>query len=85
MLRKEDHQKFNTMVRAAENGDLVMIEAKDAKTGEYRAVIAIAEPQLDDGEFRFHPVGNLGGMDDYLPPDEMGIVRNGERIRNATA
>lgn len=45
-----DHMRsnFNTLIRAAENGDLALIESKDAATGEQRFLIAAMHKDGDD-------------------------------------
>lgn len=50
-------QKANldTLICAAKNGDLALMEVKDAKTGElYDAVCAVS--RADNGEYVFSPI-----------------------------
>jgi hypothetical protein len=61
----EGHRaNFNMLLRAAQNGDLALLESKDAKTGEYRALIcAIAVD--DQGMFNVTPFGHLCNDNPY--------------------
>jgi hypothetical protein len=62
---------FETLLRAAENGDLGLIECRDAATGEPRYVIAAFAP---DGEaVNITPFGHMAEgnpFDTYVPPLE---------------
>ena len=67
-----DHARvnFQTLLRAAESGDLALMECTDAATGEPRYVICAVD--RDDGDFVFTPFGHLADgnpYDAYLPPD----------------
>jgi len=66
-----DHARanFQTLLRAAENGHLALIERADATTGEPRYVICAVG--REDGDFVFTPFGHLADgnpYDAYLPP-----------------
>lgn len=56
-LKKADKQNFATLLDAARNGDLALIETTDAKTGGYRA--AICAVAFDGKEYRITPFGHL--------------------------
>lgn len=62
-------RNFETLKRAAENGDLALMECTDAKTGEPRYVLC-AVSQIHD-EFIMTPFGHLADgnpYEAYLPP-----------------
>lgn len=54
-----DHARanFQTLLRAAESGDLALMECTEAATGEIRYVICAVG--RDDGDFVFTPFGHL--------------------------
>jgi hypothetical protein len=60
---------FQTLLRAAHDGNLSLMQCQDADTGEYRAVICMVEEvtHVADGtvEFRFVPVGHLANGNPY--------------------
>jgi len=65
-----DHARanFRTLLRAAENGHLALMECADAVTGEPRYVICAVSR---DGDCRFTPFGHLAEgnpYDAYVPP-----------------
>jgi hypothetical protein len=67
-----DHARanFQTLLRAAENGRLALIESADAGTGEPRYVICAVGRERDD--YVFTPFGHLAEgnpFDTYLPPE----------------
>lgn len=67
-----DHARtnFNTLLRAAGEGDLALIECLDAETGEPRYVICAVG--RSDGDVVFTPFGHLADAnpyDAYLPLD----------------
>jgi hypothetical protein len=60
---------FQTLLRAAAEGNLALIECTDAATGEPRYVICAAG--RDGADFVFTPFGHLAHgnpFDAYLPP-----------------
>lgn len=64
---------FNTLLRAAENGDLTLVECNDAATGEPRSVLCAIV--YTDGSHVFTPFGHLAIGDpfkEYLPPGAPG-------------
>ncbi len=66
-----DHARanFNTLLRAAANGNLALMECADAATGEARYVICAVG--RDASEYVFTPLGQLtdgNPFDAYLPP-----------------
>ncbi|MGB3830309.1 MAG: DUF6117 family protein [Mesorhizobium sp.] len=68
-----DHARtnFNTLLRAADDGNLALVECLDAVTGEHRYVLC-AVGRADDGGFIMTPFGHLADgnpYDAYLPPD----------------
>ena len=70
-----DHARanFQTLLRAAESGDLALMECADAATGEPRYVICAIGRH--DGDYMFTPFGHLADgnpYDAYLPPDTGG-------------
>lgn len=69
---------FETLLRAAQNGDLALLECTDATSGETRYVIcAVAE---DDGVWAITPFGHLVADADpyaaYLPPTAAPFLKN---------
>ena len=66
-----DHARVNsqTLLRAAQAGDLALLECQDAVTDEPRYVVcAVAQ---GDGDILFTPFGHLAGGDPfehYRPP-----------------
>lgn len=70
-LRKGDTANFQTLLRAAKDGNLALIESKDAKTGEYRAVLAAVA--WDGKEYHVTPFGHLATgnpYEDYTDPTQ---------------
>jgi hypothetical protein len=62
---------FDTLLRAASNGNLALLECADAITGEPRYVICAVE--LEGTDCLFTPFGHLADgnpYDAYLPPAE---------------
>jgi hypothetical protein len=60
---------FKTLLRAAKDGNLALMECKDATTGEDRAVICAVT--VVDGEYLMTPFGHLtegNPYDAYVPP-----------------
>lgn len=74
-------KNFQTLLRAAENGDLGLLECKDADTGEPRFVICAVE--TDGPGFLFIPFGHMvadrNPYEAYLPPDAESMPRLGDR------
>jgi hypothetical protein len=67
-----DHARtnFQNLLRAAEDGNLALMECADAATHEPRYVICAVG--RDHGEYVFTPFGHLADCnpyDAYLPPD----------------
>jgi len=75
--REERHEhphharaNFNTLLRAAEDGSLALMECTDAVTGEPRYVICAVG--RDDGDYMFTPFGHMADgnpYDVYRPPE----------------
>ena len=64
---------FQTLLRAAEAGDLALMECLDAATREPRYVLAAVG--RDGGDYVFTPFGHLAPsnpFDAYLPPAPAG-------------
>ena len=72
MLTKGDRANFQTLLDAARNGDLALMECTDAETGEYRAVVC-AVGWVDE-EYQFTPFGHLcsnkNPYEAYDPPED---------------
>jgi hypothetical protein len=65
------HANFQTLLRAAENGDLALMECSDALTGETRYVICAVGREGSD--FLFTPFGHLADgnpYEAYVPPSK---------------
>lgn len=70
-LKPGDRANFNTLLEAAKQGDLALMECTDAKTGEYRAVICAVNH--DGTDHVMVPLGHIATgnpYEDYKPPDE---------------
>ena len=70
-----DHARgnFQTLLRAAESGDLALMECTDTATGEPRYVICAVGRH--DGDYMFTPFGHLADgnpYDAYFPPNTSG-------------
>lgn len=66
---------FNTLLRAAEDGSLALMECTDTVTGEPRYVICAVG--RDDGNYVFTPFGHLADgnpYDVYRPPEPSGEI-----------
>lgn len=68
-----DHARanFQTLLRAAADGNLALMECTDAATGEPRYVTCGVG--RDEGDYVFTPFGHLADgnpYDAYLPPSE---------------
>ncbi len=62
---------FNTMLKAAANKDLALIQCTDAKTGEPVATICMVN-QDAEGNVEFQPVAkmfNTNPFEELLPPN----------------
>ena len=61
---------FQTLLRAADDGNLALMECVDAQTGSARYVISAVGQ--DNGDFVFTPFAHLADgnpYEAYLPPD----------------
>lgn len=61
-------KNFNTMLKAAKNGDLALLEAKEKATGLVRAVIVMVGRDKDD--YTMTPLGHFcdeNPFDAYYP------------------
>ena len=68
-----DHIKtnFNTLLEAAKNGDLALVECHDLKTGELRYVLSAVSHNKVTGNYDIVPFGHLASgnpYNDYTPP-----------------
>lgn len=72
-LKPDDVENFKTLCHAAEQGMICLMECRDRKTGEYRAVIcALNTPGSGVDGVDFIPLGHLATgnpFEDYKPPD----------------
>ncbi|XFA70728.1 DUF6117 family protein [Tistrella mobilis] len=57
MIPDHIRANFQTLMRAAENGDLALLECADGETGAPRYVICAVG--RDGGEYAFTPFGHL--------------------------
>jgi len=75
---------FQTLLRAAADGNLALMECLDAATGNTRYVICAVG--RNDGDYVFTPFGHLAEgnpYDAYLPPDPGdpdGFIHPGARF-----
>lgn len=70
MIPEGYRKNFNTLLRAAENGDLALVECTDAKTGEPKYVLTAMQREKD-GQITMVPFGHLcdgNPYEEYLPP-----------------
>jgi hypothetical protein len=56
-LKKGDAANFQTLLRAAAEGALTLVESMDALTGEYRALLCATT--FDGKEYTMVPFGHL--------------------------
>lgn len=61
---------YDTLLRAANNGDLALMECTDQTTGELVAVLCAVN--FDNGEYAFAPLARMleGNPYEYLTPPE---------------
>ncbi len=62
---------FNTLLKAATNGDLALLECSDAETSETRYVLCAVGRDHED--FVFIPFGHMAPDNpylDYIPPSD---------------
>ena len=70
MIPDHIRANFQTLVRAAENGDLALMECADAESGAPRYVICAVG--RNGGEYLFTPFGHLAEgnpYEAYRPPE----------------
>lgn len=70
MIPDHIRANFQTLMRAAENGDLALMECSDAETGAPRYVICAVG--RNGGEYLFTPFGHLvegNPYEAYHPPE----------------
>jgi hypothetical protein len=69
-IQKGDRQNFETILNAAKNGDLALLECADASSGEKRSVVCAVN--RDGKDFVFVPLAKLfiGNPYDELTPPE---------------
>ncbi|MCT9000183.1 DUF6117 family protein [Chelativorans intermedius] len=70
MIPDHIRANFQTLMRAAENGDLALMECSDAETGAPRYVICAVG--RNGGEYLFTPFGHLAEgnpYEAYRPPE----------------
>ncbi|NCC22564.1 MAG: hypothetical protein EOM26_08885 [Alphaproteobacteria bacterium] len=63
-------ENFETLLRAAQNGDLAIMECKDARSGIPRYVICAVGRH--EGDYAFTPFGHLAEgnpFEAYVPPE----------------
>lgn len=68
-LKPGDVANFKTLKRAMGADHLALVECKDAKTGEYRAVLCAMN--WDGNEWGMTPLGHMctgNPFEDYTPP-----------------
>lgn len=83
-IKTGDRKNFQSLLTAASREDLALVESRDAKTGEYRALIC-AMSRNDDGTITPVPFGhmNLGNpFEDYLDPtlDTLPEAKEGSMV-----
>jgi Family of unknown function (DUF6117) len=69
-IQESDRQNFETILNAAKNGDLALLECADASSGEKRSVVCAIN--RDGTDFVFVPLAKLfvGNPYDELTPPE---------------
>ena len=68
-IAKGDKKNFDTILNAAKNGDLALLECRDAGSGEARSVICAVN--RNGGGFEFVPLAKLfagNPYDEVTPP-----------------
>lgn len=58
-LKEGDKVNFQTLLQAAKNGDLVLVESKRLSNGEYVALLAAVYQEQPGGEFVIVPFAEL--------------------------
>lgn len=69
-LQEWQKNNFNTILRAAHNDDLALLDCTDAKTGEQVPTL-VAVSRDEEGNYTFTPLARLFSGDPYeevLPP-----------------
>lgn len=64
-LREGDKHNFQTLLRAAANGDLALVESRRISNGEYVALLAAVFQEQPGGEVTIVPLGEMVGGDPY--------------------
>ncbi len=69
-IPKWARRNFDTLLRAAANRDLALLECTDAKTGAVRYVLTAMA--FDGEQYDMTPFGHLvpNGYDAYAPPED---------------
>lgn len=71
-IPKHVRTNFNTLLEAAKEGHLALVECVDAKTNETRHVLCAVHENAE-GEFDFTPFGHMcpddNPFDAYIPPE----------------
>lgn len=78
MLKEGDCANFDTLLRAAEDGNLCLLECQDKATGKYVAVVCAVNEEEDDVVslvpiaklFEGDPYEEVAGPMDKVPPKE---------------
>jgi hypothetical protein len=73
-LQEGDRKNFNTLLKAAKNGDLALVESRRNSDGQYVALIAMVY-QEPSGEYVIVPVGEMVAGDPfqlYADPSNFG-------------
>ncbi|TPL66599.1 DUF6117 family protein [Mesorhizobium sp. B2-4-1] len=70
MIPEHHRKNFDTLLRAAQDGQLALLECTDSKTGEPRYVLTVMSYQ--DDEYLMTPFGHLAEgnpFEIYDPPE----------------
>lgn len=75
MINKAHQHNFETLLRAADNGDLCLLECTDWATG--KPVMAVCAVQQDDDELMFVPIAKLFDGNPYkeIAPPSTDVLK----------
>lgn len=75
-LKEADVKNFETLLCAARDGALTLVESRDAATGEYRAIICAIYHDTESGDYHITPFGHMctgNPYEDYVDPTQENL------------
>ena len=64
-LQQGDKANFETLLKAAKNGDLTLVQSKRVSDGSYVALLAAVYQEHPGGEFVIVPLGEMAAGNPY--------------------